>query len=118
MKARILLLPAVAGLLGCTNEASHVPNVLLLPGYAVSTAIENAAYYRKRDQVEVFVKNNHPSLINEILTGGGPLLQEAMKIARVPMSEREALLLELQENKNLYAENAEAMVVTLMVHGI
>ncbi|WP_208354149.1 hypothetical protein [Pseudaestuariivita rosea] len=95
-----------------------MPNVLLLPAYAVSNAVENANYYRKRDRVESFVQENHADLIEEIIAGGGPALIEAMKIARIPTSEKENLLAELQENRSLYAEDAEALVVALMVHGI
>ncbi len=112
-----LCLIIITGLAGCSNEASHVPNPLLLPFYGIGNAVQNAAYGERRGAVEVFVKTNHPALIADIDNGGGDQLIEAMNLARVAAKDRDILTLRLQSERALYARNQEALIVALMVHG-
>jgi len=106
---------AVAACAG--GEASHIPNPLLLPGQALSTGLENAAYNNRRDRVKGYVTANLPALEGEITTGGGPALSTAMDLAAVPPAARPVLSTLLQNDITLYQGNAEALTVALMVHG-
>ena len=112
---RTILIPLL--LAACTREASHVPNPVLLPGHAVSSAVSNAAYGARRDRVKSHVETHHIPIIEEIKTGGGAHLSRAMDLARVPVARRRALILRLQADRALYQTDAEALTVALMVHG-
>lgn len=117
MKRLLLSLIGICVLTACSLEPRHVPNPLLLPGQALQTAAQNAVYNRRRGAVEFFVKDNHPRLMAEIERGGGPYLDEAMAMAKVPPASREALKLDLRGDRRLYASSPDALVVTLMVYG-
>lgn len=117
MILRFLPLAGIAMLAACSVEPRHVPNPLLLPGSALQNSAQNAAYQRRRGAVEFFVKDNHPRLMAEVDRGGGPYLEEAMALAKVPPASREALKLALRGDRALYAASPDAMVVTLMVYG-
>ncbi len=115
-----LVTATFAGLLlaACANsEASHLPHPLMLPAEALATTAGNALYGARRGRVEAFVKANHPALMAEIGTGGGPLLEKAMDLAAVRPDMRPALRLRLQADQPLHAESPEALVIALMVHG-
>ncbi|WP_411891925.1 hypothetical protein [Yoonia sp. SDW83-1] len=100
----------------CSGEANHLGNPLLLPISGLSTAAENAAYNRRRGQVELIVKSNFPGIIDEIQAGGGPALTEAMDAAGIPPGDRPARILQMQGDLGLYAQNPGALVVALMVY--
>ena len=104
-------------LAGCSNEANHLGNPLLLPISGLATAAENAAYQQRRGAVELIVKTNHPTLLEEIAAGGGPVLTRAMDTARIPAADRPARVLQLQGDLGLYQSNPGALVVALMVYG-
>ncbi len=104
-------------LVGCAQEASHLPNPLLLPGQAVSNAAQNASYKARRARVAEHVRAHHPTLIAEIAADGGPHLQQAMHLARVPAQNRDALQRRLRQDLALYRTDPEALIVALMVHG-
>ena len=107
---------ALTLLAGCTGEANHLGNPLLLPISGISTAAENAAYNQRRGEVEVIVKSNHPGIVDEIRAGGGPNLLEAMNIAGIPADEQPARILQLQGDAALYDVNPGALIVALMVY--
>ena len=107
----LILLPA------CTPEASHIPNPVLLPGQAASTAVSNATYGARRARVSRHVAAHHPALMAEIAAGSGPHLTQAMDLARVKAADRPALIRRLQQDRALYAADPEALIVALMVHG-
>lgn len=113
---RFLLLFTALVVSACTGGADHLGNPLLLPGRAISNAISEGAYTQRRGAVEVFVKTNHPALIRDIQAGGGATLTQAMDIAQVPPQNRAGLILDLRSDLGLYAQNLDAMVVTLMVY--
>ncbi len=117
MILRLFPLAGFCALAACSLEPRHVPNPLLLPGYALQNSAQNAVYNRRRGTVEFFVKDNHPRLMSEISAGGGPYLDEAMALARVPPAARDALELELRGDRRLYATSPDALVITLMVYG-
>jgi hypothetical protein len=100
---------------GCTNDANHIGNPLMLPVRAIGNATSNAAYNQTRGQVEIFVKTNHPALIADIQRGGGSTLDQAFDIANFAPSVRATHTLRLQSDLALYNGNLDALVVSLMV---
>lgn len=114
---RSLIVPGCALLAACSQQASHIPNPVLLPGHAVSTAVSNATYGARRGRVKAQVETHHTVIMTEILSGGGPELSRAMDLARVPAGTRPALIQRLQADRALYKADAEALTVALMVHG-
>ena len=118
IKPSILSLSATLLLLAaCSTTASHVPNPLLLPGQAVATGLENAAYNARRSKVSAHVKAHHALLIAEIENSGGAYLNEGFRLARVPPARHPGLRTRLREDIALYRRDPEALVVALMVHG-
>ena len=111
------ILVALVPLAACTGEANHLGNPFTLPSSGIANSIDNAAYNERRGQVEVFVKTNHPALISEIAIGGGPLLNEAFELARVPASDRPARRIQLQSDVSLYKTAPGSLVTALMVYG-
>lgn len=117
MGTRVAIILPLMTLLGCSGEANHLGNPLLLPLSGLGTAAENAAYNQRRGKVEVFVKTNHPALMQEIAGDGGPHLTEAMTLAGIPETDRPARLIQLRGDAGLYGTNPGALVVALMVYG-
>ncbi len=101
----------------CSSEANHIGNPLLLPFTGVASVFENTIYNERRGKVEIFVKTNHPALIQDIKSGGGPRLTQAMDIARVPAQDRETRIIQMQSDIGLYTKNLSALVTALMVYG-
>ncbi len=114
---RLLTLIPLALVAACSNEANHLGNPLLLPINGLTTLFENAAYNERRGRVEVLVKSNWPMILNEIDAGGGPTLTQAMDAARIPGEERAARITQLQGDREIYANNPGALIVSLMVYG-
>lgn len=104
-------------LAGCSGEANHLGNPLLLPISGISTALDNAAYSQRRGAVEILVKSNHPALIEEISYGGGPILTDALQTARIPVKDRPTRVTQLRKDLELYSKSPEALVFALMVYG-
>lgn len=92
-------------------------NPLMLPISGLATAASNAIYSQRRGAVEVFVKTNHPALINEINVGAGPTLSQAMNTAEIPAEDQPTRILQLQSDLGLYEVNPGALVTALMVYG-
>jgi len=114
MSRALVLLVVLAA---CSNEASHVPNPVLLPGHAISAGLHNVAYNARRRPVSALVTQNHAELVTEISAGGGPVLDQAMALARVPVSRRPELQARLREDLDLYRRDPEALTVAIMVQG-
>ena len=113
MRSSLIFLIFVAG---CTGEANHLGNPLLLPVNALTSVTENAIYNERRGRVEVAVKSNFNQIIPEIRAGGGPTVTEAMEIAGIPLSERPARLIQLQGDIGIYEGNPGALITALMVY--
>ncbi len=114
--ALVFLGSSMVALAGCTSGgANHLGNPVAWPFEAARTGIQNQIYNTKRGAVEVFVKSNHPALIEDIRSGGGPWLTEAYDLAEVPAAAREFHSLRLQSELPLYAANPGALVVAIMV---
>jgi len=112
------LVIALLTLTACTQEASHLPNPLALPGQAVTAGWQNAAYNARRARVSNHVTAHHPATLAEIAARGpSPRLTQAMDLARVPKARRAALRDRLYSDITLYRTDKEALIVTLMVHG-
>lgn len=111
--------PPIAVLLisACSNEANHLGNPMLLPLSGVSTVIGNAAYEKRRGQVEVIVKANYDTIRKDISAGGGPVLTKAMDAAGIPVEERPARTIQLQSDMGIYNASPGALVTALMVYG-
>lgn len=114
---RLLPLIPLALMAGCSSDANHIGNPLLLPINGLTTLFENAAYDERRGKVEVLVKSNWPAIVAEIDAGGGPTLTKAMEAARIPASDHPARITQLQGDRAIYANNPGALVVSLMVYG-
>lgn len=104
------------GLVACT-EPSHIPNPILLPGAAVSTALENSVYNARRGKVKTYVLENQSGVEADIRAGGGSMLSQAMDLAKVPAPEQPALAQLLRADQHIYLGDPEALTVALMVHG-
>jgi len=111
--------PLIAATLlsACTQEASHLGNPLLLPVTGVSTVIGNAAYQKRRGEVELIVKSNYEAIKTDIRAGGGPVLTKAMDSAAIPERDRPARIIQLQSDMGLYQTTPGALVTALMVYG-
>lgn len=104
-------------LIGCSNDASHVPNPVLLPVEAVRAGASNIVYGAKRAKVARFVRSNYDQIKRDALGQGGPTERAAMDLAGVPASEQFALHKRLQADPDLYfAGDPEPLIVALMVH--
>ncbi len=109
----VLTLPL---LVACSAEANHLGNPLTWPAAAVTTALSNASYDARRAKVTAFVNAHHRAIISQASAKGGPAYLQALSLAQVPENRRASLKAELTNNP-IYADNAEALVVALMVHG-
>ncbi len=111
----------VAGLAGCSGEASHIPPLWQLPGAAISSAIGNAGYDAKRGRVKQMVTRNERAIAMEIDAGGGVRLTEAMRAARIDPAIYGTVLKELRDHPDIYRSGdglkIEPVTVALMVHG-
>ncbi|MCG3267703.1 hypothetical protein [Yoonia sp. I 8.24] len=113
MKRTLIVLTILCG---CSTEANHIGNPLLLPFSAVSTGISNATYNQRRGQVEVYVKSNHTAIMADITNGGGDHIAQAMDIASIPTEDRPARLIQLRSDQALYQTSPEALITALMVY--
>ena len=104
-------------LAGCSNEANHLGNPFFLPILGLTTAASNAVYSERRGTVEVLVKSNHPALIDQINSGNGPILTQAMDAARIPQEDRATQIFQMRSDLGLYQANPGALVNALMVYG-
>lgn len=118
----VLTLLSVCGLSACSNEASHLPSPISLPGAIVGTVFENATYGARRKKVKQYVSANYQALGNEARTGQGVHLEKVMAIAGIPPAKRPAARNELMNTNQGYFpspatdSSIEAVVVVLMVH--
>ena len=108
---------AVIFLSACSQEANHLGNPLMLPVSGISTVIGNAAYEKRRGEVELIVKSNYEAIKTDIRAGGGPILTKAMDAARIPQRDRPARIIQLQSDMGLYQTTPGALVTALMVYG-
>ncbi len=117
-----LLLLILLGLLGCSNEPSHLPSPLELPGAVVGNLVENATYGARRKRVKAYVQAHYAVLREQAKAGQGAALEQAMDIAGVTGAKRAQVVRELQAEHVRYFMDAtildvEPVVVVLMVHG-
>ena len=101
-----------------------MPPLWQVPGAAVASAVENAAYGTRRDAVKRHVTRDEAALIADIDRGGGSALDEAMDAARIPVERRAQLAGELRNEPGVYRRrddpgllDIEAVTVALMVYG-
>ena len=113
MRSSLILLILVAG---CTGEANHLGNPLLLPVNVLTSATENAIYNQRRGRVEIAVKSTFDQIIPEIRSGGGQAIFAAMDAAGIPHAERPARLIQLRGEIGIYENNPGALVTALMVY--
>ena len=116
LSAGLCVLALGSGGAGCAG-ANHLGHPLTLPLSGISSALHNASYAARRRPVAAFVAQNHGALVRDITRSGGPTLQSAMDLARIAPARRAALTHRLGQDLTLYQQDAEALVVALMVHG-
>lgn len=114
MRWPLIALPLIAA---CSQEANHLGNPLMLPVSGLSTVVGNAAYEKRRGQVEVIVKSNYEAIKDDIRAGEGPVLTKAMDAAGVPERDRPTRIIQLQSDMGLYQTSPGALVTALMVYG-
>ena len=98
------------GLAGCSGP-SHLPPPWELPGAALGSVIENAAYGARRERVAAYLT------LNQFDEG-------AMDIAGVPPDRRDEVVSEFTASPDIYLDKAnpnridvESVTVLLMVYG-
>ena len=109
-------------LLGCSNEPSHLPSPLELPGAVVGNLVENATYGVRRKRVKAYVSANYAALREQAKVEQGAVLERALDLAGVAGDKRAKAKQELKVEHARYfpgSENpdVEPVVVLLMVHG-
>ncbi|WP_333712818.1 hypothetical protein [Yoonia sp.] len=107
MKRSILIL--LVPLAACSGDAVLFPLPLMTPAQAAETL-------DRRGAVEVYVKTNHPALVDEIDAGGGPTLTRAMDIAGIPLAERPTRQIQLRSDNAAYRASPGALVSVLMLY--
>ena len=70
-----------------------------------------------RAAVEVVVKSDFNTIIDEIGAGGGPVLTRAYDAARVPPGDRPARTLALNGSLGLYAGSPDTLIAALVAAG-
>ena len=70
-----------------------------------------------RAGTEIAVKAHHPAVIADIEAGGGPALTAAMDAARIPVQNRELMILRLKSELPLYRRSPAALVLALRANG-
>ncbi|MDG1377303.1 MAG: hypothetical protein P8P56_09840 [Yoonia sp.] len=110
-------LPVFCFLAACSSQDNQLGNPFTAPFAGFATAASNAVYSDRRGAVELFVKTNHPTLIQQINAGGGPTLTEAMNKANIPLEDRPARIVQLQSDLGLYDATPGALITALMVYG-
>ena len=101
----------------CTVQDDGRVAPIALPILGANTVIGNAAYTKRRGQVEIVVKSNFDAIKNDIRGGGGPILTKAFDTAGVPLRDRPARIIQLQSDMGLYNGTPGALVTALMVYG-
>lgn len=101
----------------CAQAPNDLGNPLSVPLNGVSSIFGNAAYDKRRGQVEVVVKSNYTAIQDDIRAGGGPMLAKALDVAGVPQRDRPARIIQLRSDMGLYAASPGALVTALMVYG-
>lgn len=115
------LCPVIFLLSACSNNASHLPSPLELPGALIGSVVENATYGARRQRVKQYVIANYPALRAEAAAGQGPYLESAMNLAGISdAGKRAQVRRELQVDHAQYfpgeTADVEPIVVVLMVH--
>ncbi|MFT6532409.1 MAG: hypothetical protein ACJASC_001960 [Limimaricola cinnabarinus] len=108
MRALPLLL-LLAALPACAPGALPGLRSTLLP----ATAQDNA----RRGAVEIAVKGNFASVLDDISRGGGSALERAFDAAGVPLADRPARRLQLTGDLGLFESNPGALVTSLLLWG-
>lgn len=122
MKMISALFLSIICLAACSNQASHLPSPIALPGAIVGTVYENATYGARRNKVKKYVTEHYQALSDEVKTGQGAHLQQAMNIAGISAEKRPQVRQELAGSNPAYFPAAatdasiEAVVVVLMVY--
>jgi len=122
MKVLLPIVLPVCVLCACSNEASHLPSPISLPGAAISSVFENATYGARRNKVKAYVSANYQVLRSEVQVGQGVHLDQVMDITGVSGEKRAKVVQELRGDNPVYfpevaSDSAvEAVVVALMVH--
>jgi hypothetical protein len=106
---------ALVALAACAPGTTGGP--LQFPGAGLAAATRDPGYAQRRGAVEITVKSGFPAILDEIESGGGPILTTAMDQAGVPPEDRPARLLQLRSDIGLYATNPAALVSVLIVYG-
>ena len=114
MRLPLITLVLVAA---CSNDPNHQGNPLGLPMSGASSVFGNAAYTKRRGEVEVIVKSNFDAIRTDIRAGGGPVLTKAMDAAGIPERDRPTRIIQLQSDSALYNSTPGALVTALMVYG-
>ena len=72
---------------------------------------------QQRGAVELAVKSEFPAIMAQIDAGGGPALSAAFDAAGVPVEDRPARIIQLQNDRGLYEANPAALTSALLIWG-
>ncbi len=93
----------------CSSGASHLPSPFELPGMIIGTAIDNASYSAKRKKVERYVARNYLGIRQDVIAGGGRILDGAFNSANIAANKRAKVKRDFLSNQQYIFHN------TLMV---
>lgn len=72
----------------CTQNDSHLPSILSLPGAAAGSVFENARHKAKRKKVAAYVTQHYLEMRQDVSKGGGKALEGAFDVAGIKGAKR------------------------------
>lgn len=112
-KILIALLPTLL-ILGCSNEARHVPPLWQWPFSAIGNSVENSLYYKKRSKVKAYIISHYDDLKTEVKKGDGVHLDEVLSRIHIKQSDMEVTKQRLQKDYLTMFENTEIITEDVM----
>lgn len=109
----VFLLPVFLG--GCSNDASHLPSPIALPGAIIGSIIDNASYQSKRRKVELYVGRHYLEIRSDANKSGGSALEGALDAAGLSGKKRLAAKNDLIIHKNNTFQN-HLLVEDALIH--
>ncbi len=97
-----------------SDSASHLPSPLELPGAILGTVIENTSYNAKRKKVDAYVTQNYLTIRQDVMQGGGKVLEGALSVAGIKSNKRDEARNDLITNKSNYFQNTELVTDALI----
>lgn len=97
----------------CTNNTSHLPSPIELPGAIIGSAIENTIYSAKRRKVENYVAEHYLAIRQDALQGGGESLGGVLDSARIKGNKRDIAINDFIKNYDSIFKNIQLLTENL-----